>query len=330
VNGELKLFSGRSHDGFAREVANHLGVTLGAVKFEDFANENIKVKFEENVRGRDVFVIQTASPPVNKNLMELLIMIDALKYASAARITAVLPYYPYVRSDKKDQPRISVTARLVADLLETAGADRMLTMNLHAMQIMAFSRVPVDQLDGIPIICDYLAEKELVDFVAVAPDIGRAKLTEAYARRLDLPVAVVDKRRDPDTTRIEIRRVIGEVDGKHVIFLDDEILTGGSIVAAIEALRAHGATRFLAACVHGVFAAGAVTAMRDAGLEELVTTNTLPLRERVPQVSTCSVAPLFADAIRAIHTGSSVSSLFPKSAAWDRTAQIGRTPSKAT
>ncbi len=323
MNDELKIFSGRSHVPFAQEVASHLGVELGAVKFEDFANENIKVKFEENVRGRDVFVIQTSSPPVNKNLVELLIMIDALKYASAARITAVLPYYPYVRSDKKDQPRISVTARLVADLLETAGADRILTMNLHAMQTMAFSRIPVDQLDGIPILCDYLDSKELAGFVAVAPDIGRAKLTEAYARRLDLPVAVVDKRRDPDTSKIDVRRVIGDVDGKHVIFLDDEILTGGSIVAAIQALRTRGATRFLAACVHAVFAGGAVEAMRDVGLEALVTTDTLPLREPIREVSTCSVAPLFADAIRAIHTGSSVSHLFSERSGAHRTTLTG-------
>ncbi len=310
MNGELKLFSGRSHKSFAKAVASHLGVALGAVDFKDFPNQNIMVKFEENVRGRDVFVVQTSCPDVNKHLMELLIMVDALKYASAARITVVLPYYPYVRSDKKDQPRISVTARLVADLLETAGADRVLTMNLHAMQIMAFSRIPVDQLDGIPIICNHLAANDLTDFVAVAPDIGRAKLTEAYARRLDLPVAVVDKRREPESGNIEIRRVIGDVEDKNVIFLDDEILTGGSIVSAIKALRDRGAQRYLAACVHGVLATGAVSAMRAAGLEELVTTDSIPLRARTNQITVCSVAELFAEAIRAIHEGTSVSSLF--------------------
>jgi len=310
MDGELKLFSGRSHESFAEAVAGHLGVELGAVDFKDFPNENIMVKFEENVRGRDIFVVQTSCPDVNKHLMELLIMVDALKYASAARITVVLPYYPYVRSDKKDQPRISVTARLVADLLETAGADRVLTMNLHAMQIMAFSRIPVDQLDGIPIICNYLATKDLTDFVAVAPDIGRAKLTEAYARRLNLAVAVVDKRREPRSGNIEIRRVIGDVEGKNVIFLDDEILTGGSIVSAIKALRDRGAQRYLAACVHGVLAKGAVSAMRAAGLEELVTTDSIPLRARTNQITVCSVAELFAEAIRAIHEATSVSSLF--------------------
>jgi len=310
VNAELKLFAGSSHEEFAGAVAEHLSVELGEVKSETFANENIKVKFEDNVRGRDVFVVQTSSPPVNKHLVELLIMIDALKYASAGRITAVLPYYPYVRSDKKDEPRISVTARLVADLLETAGADRILTMNLHAMQIMAFSRLPVDQLDGVPILCDYLATKDLTDCLAVAPDLGRAKLTEAYARRLDLPVAVVEKHRDPDTGELEIRRVIGDVKGRNVIFLDDEILTGGSIVTATKALRKRGAKRFIAACVHGVLSEGAVRSMREEGLEELVTTDTLPLRERRDQITVCSVAQLFADAILAVHQGTSVSNLF--------------------
>ncbi len=312
VNKELMLFSGRSHPDFANVVAKHLGVELGRVELEDFANENIKAKFKDNVRGRDIFVIQTSCTPVNKHLMELLVMIDALKYASAGRITAVLPYYPYVRSDKKDEPRISVTARLVADLLETAGAERILTMTLHAMQIMAFSRIPVDQLDGIPIICKHLAGRDLTNFVAVAPDIGRAKLTESYARWLELSMAVVDKRRDADTGEIEIRHVIGDVSGKNVIFLDDEILTGGSIVTAIERLRELGAKRFFAACVHGVLAEGAVRSMRGAGLEELVSTDPVPLRKRTDQITVCSVAELFAEAIEAIHTSTSVSRLFAK------------------
>jgi len=308
--GELKIFAGRSHVEFSEEVCKHLGVGLGKVSFKQFSNENIKVKIEENVRECDVFVIQTSCPPVHDHLMELLIMIDALKYASAARITAVLPYYPYVRSDKKDEPRISITARLVADLLETAGANRILTMNLHQMQIMGFSRIPVDQLDGIPILCEYLAQKDLKNFVAVAPDVGRAKVTEAYARRLDLPVVILDKRRYGDSEKAVIRHVIGDVAGKNVIFLDDEILTGGSILEGVNALKERKAKRFMAACVHGVLADDAITKVEQSLLEELVITDTVPLRQSSPKIVVRSVAKLFADAIKAIHTGSSVSELF--------------------
>jgi len=312
IYGGLKIFDGRSHEDFAKEVCRHLRVKLGSVSFVDFSNENIKVKINENVRECDVFVIQTSCPPVHKHLMELLIMIDALKYASAARITAVLPYFPYVRSDKKDEPRISITARLVADLLETAGANRILTMNLHAMQIMGFSRIPVDQLDGIPILCKYLAQKALRNFVAVAPDVGRAKVTEAYAKRLNLPVVILDKRRYGDSEKAVIRHVIGDVRGKNVLFLDDEILTGGSILEGVEVLRneKYGAKRCMAACVHGVLAEGAVSKVKQSALEELVIMNTVPLRQSSPKIVVRSVAKLFADAIKAIHTGSSVSELF--------------------
>lgn len=313
--GELKIFARRSHEDFAQEICRYLGVKLGSVSFVDFSNENIKVKIEENVRECDVFVIQTSCPPVHRHLMELLIMIDALKYASAARITAVLPYFPYVRSDKKDEPRISITARLIADLLETAGANRILTMNLHAMQIMGFSRIPVDQLDGIPILCEYLAQKDLKDFVAVAPDVGRAKVTEAYAKRLDLPVVILDKRRLGDSEKTVIRNVIGDVRGKNVLFFDDEILTGGSILEGVKVLqdKKYGAERFMAACVHGVLAKGAVAKVEQSPLEELVITDTVPLRQRSPKIIVRSVAKLFADAMKAIHTGSSVSELFKES-----------------
>jgi ribose-phosphate pyrophosphokinase len=306
----LKVFAGRSHPGLAAKIAGHLGVELGGVYFKRFANENLKIRIEENVRECDVFVIQTSSSPVHDHLVELLIMIDALKYASAARITAVLPYYPYVRSDKKDEPRISVTARLVADLLQTAGADRILTMNLHAIQIMAFSRIPVDQLDGIPIICDYLAKQDLRGFVAVAPDIGRAKVTEAYARRLNLPVAILDKERAGDTDEVRIRHVIGDVEGKSAIFFDDEILTGGSILAGVKALQERGARRFIAACVHGVLAEPATRRIEESPIERLLITDTIPLPRPSGKIAMCSVAKLFADAIAAIHAGTSVSELF--------------------
>ena len=305
----LKVFSGQSHPEFAKEVCHHLGIDPGKVSFTKFPNENIKVKIEENAREADVFVIQTATPrDLHERLMELFIMIDALKYASARRITAVLPYYPYARSDKKDEPRISITARLIADILETAGAHRILTMNLHAPQIMGFARIPVDQLDAIPIICDYLKEKDLSNFVAVAPDVGRAKVTEAYARRLRLKVTVLDKRREEG--KVVVRHVIGDVEGKDVILFDDEILTGDSILAGVEALKERGAKRFMAAVVHGVLADGTIEKVELSPLEELVITDTLPLRRGSPKITVLSVTQLFAEAIKAIHTGGSVSALF--------------------
>jgi ribose-phosphate pyrophosphokinase len=322
----LKVFAGRSHPRLAAEIARHLGVELGGVYVKRFANENLKIRIEENVRECDVFVIQTSCPPVHDHLVETLIMIDALKYASAARITAVLPYYPYVRSDKKDEPRISVTARLVADLLQTAGADRILTMNLHAMQIMAFSRMPVDQIDGIPIICDYLAKQDLREFVAVAPDIGRAKVTEAYARRLNLPVAILDKERAGDTDEVRIRHVIGDVEGKSAIFFDDEILTGGSILAGLRALQERGAKRFIAACVHGVLADPAMRRIEESPIEQLLITDTVPLPRPSEKIAVCSVAELFAGAIGAIHAGTSVSELFAQQRSRGKVAhrQLGR------
>jgi ribose-phosphate pyrophosphokinase len=310
MEGRLKVFAGQSNPALAREICSYLDVALGNVTFTQFSNENIKVKIEENVRETDVFVVQTSCSPVSDHLMELLIMIDALKYASAARITAVLPYYPYVRSDKKDEPRISITARLVADLLETAGASRVLTMNLHAEQIIGFSRIPVDQLLAIPIICDYFSKKDLSNFVAVAPDVGRAKTTEHYARRLDLPMAILDKRRIGDDEHAVIRHVIGDVEGKDVMLLDDEILTGGSILEGIRALKERGARRVLAGCVHGVLSGNAVPDIEASPIEELVVTNTIPLKRESSKVTVLSVARLFADAIRAIHEGSSVSTLF--------------------
>ncbi len=307
---ELKVFAGRSHPDLAKAICDHLGIKLGQVSFTDFPNNNIKVKIEENVRECDVFVIQTATPQdLHDHFMELLILIDALKYASAKRITAVIPYYFYVRSDKKDEPRISITARLVADLLEAAGANRILTMSLHAPQTMGFARIPVDQLDGTQILCEALAQKDLKDFVAVAPDMGRAKLTEHYARRLGLPVAVLGKRRIEEGKPPVIRYLIGEVEGKNVLFFDDEILTGSTILEGIKFLKDKGAERFLAACVHGVLGDDAVSKIEQSELEELWVTDTLSPKKS-SKIQVCSVAELFAEAIKRIHTGGSVSGLF--------------------
>jgi ribose-phosphate pyrophosphokinase len=309
----LKVFSGTSHPELAQEICDHLDIELGKVSFKRFSNENIKVKIEENVREDDVFVIQTSCPPVNDNLVELLIMIDALKYASAGRITAVLPYYPYVRSDKKDEPRISITARLVADLLETAGADRILTMTLHSPQIVGFSRIPVDQLLATAIISDYFQWKDLTDFVVVSPDVGRAKGAEIYARRLDLPMVIVDKRRYSDDEKAKALYVIGEVEGKNLMIFDDEILTGGSMLESVSALRERGAERILAGCTHGVFSGDSIARIEDSPLEELVVTNTIPQRHKSSKITVLSVAHLFAEAIKAIHRGDSVSKLFDHS-----------------
>jgi len=312
----MMIFSGRSNPQLAEEICSHLGMSLSKASFTTFSNENIKVKIEENVREADVFVVQTSCPPVHDHLMELLIMIDALKYASAARITAVLPYYPYVLSDKKDEPRISITARLVADLLATAGANRILTMNLHSAQIMGFSRVPIDQLTGIPTICDYFERKGISDFVAAAPDIGRAKVTEKYSQRLGLRMVVLDKRRRADDEKAYIEHIIGDVDGHDVVFFDDEVKTGGSLLIGAEALKEQGAKRILIGCVHGVLTGDAAQKIQDSEIEELVITNTLPLspEKRTPKITQLSVAPLFGEAIKAIHRGESVSRLFSKQA----------------
>lgn len=309
----LKVFGGRSHPELVSEICRKLSIEPGRVSFTDFSNDNIKVKIAETVRGGDVFVVQTSCLPVNEGLVELLIMIDALKYASADRITAVLPYYPYVRSDKKDEPRISITARLVADLLEAAGANRILTMKLHSPQIMGFSRIPMDQLLATSIICDYFARKNLADFVVVAPDVGRAKEAETYASRLDLPMAILDKKREKgDVEAVRAMKLIGDVRGKNVLIFDDEVLSGGTILKGAAKLMEEGAKRILLGVTHGVLSGDAPQRIEDSLIEELVITNTLPLlpEKAVSKITVLSVAKIFADAIMAIHTGGSVGRLF--------------------
>ena len=226
---------------------------LLAARLSGRPNDTIKVKIEENVREDDVFVIQTSAPPVNHHFVELLLLIDALKYASSRRITAVLPYYPYVRSDKKDEPRISISARLVADLLQAAGADRILTITLHSPQIVAFSRIPVDQLWATSLLCNFMRMKDLSNAVVVSPDVGSADEASAYARRLGLPMAIMDKRRHADDEKAEIKNMIGEVEGRDALLFDDEVLTGGSMMESIQVLKERGVRRILAGCTHGVF-----------------------------------------------------------------------------
>ncbi len=308
----LKIMSGSSNPELAGEICAYLDCPPGRVSFERTPNDTIKVRVEENVREDDVFVIQTSCSPVNDHVIELLLLIDALKYASARRITAVLPYYPYVRSDKKDEPRISISARLVADLLETAGANRILTMTLHSPQIAAFSRIPVDQLWATNLICDHLLQtKDLGRAVVVSPDVGSATEASFYAHRLDLPLAIMDKRRHADDEMAEILTVIGDIDGRDALIFDDEVLTGGSMMEAIRLLKERGAKRIMAGCTHGVFSGDALARIDDSPVEVFVKTNTIPLPpgQTSPKIETISVARLFGDAIKAIHHGESVSRL---------------------
>ena len=309
----LKVFAGNSNQELATGICQSLGIEGGAIEFVSFSNENVKVKICENVRGCDVFLIQTSCPPVNDHLMELLIALDALKYASAGRITAVLPYFPYALSDNKDEPRISVAARLVADLLVEAGADRILTMTLHSPQVVGFCRIPVDQLSGVPIICRHFADRlDLSHCVAAAPDISRAKVTEAYARQLGLPLVVIDNRISPEG-EMRVHGVIGTVENRDVLLFDDEIITGESILDGAGAVLARGARSVHAGCVHGTLAPGAVARIIESELESLVVTDTIPqARQRTghTRFGVVSVADHFADAIRAIHEETSISALF--------------------
>jgi len=310
----MKIFCGRSNPELAREICTYLGIELGRCIVHKFKNDNTFVRIEENVREKDVFVIQTSAIPVNDYLMELLIMIDALKHASASRVTAVLPYYPYARSDKKDQPRISITARLVADLLETSGADRVLTMNLHSEQIQGFFRIPVDQLLASPILCDYFSKKGLENFIIVAPDAGSAKRAEKYALTLGLPMAVLDKRRDPLNDTVEIFHIIGDVKGKDAIVFDDEIATGGSMIETANALIEQGARDLYAGAAHAVLCGDAPRKLQESPYKQIVVTNSLPVEgdKQIKKIKVLSVAPLFGEAIKRIHEGKSVSELLRK------------------
>ena len=320
----LKVFSGNSNPALAQEICDYLDIQPGKISFNKFSNENIKVKIEENVRGDDVYVVQTASPPVNEGLVELLIMVDALKYASAGRITAVLPYYFYGRSDKKDEPRISIAARLVADLLETAGADRILTMTLHSPQIVGFSRIPVDQLLATSLICGYFERKNLENTVVVATDVGRAKEAEIYAKRLRLAMAIIDKRRYADDEKAQAANIIGDVEGKNALIFDDEILSGGSIIEAVRILKEYGALSIMAGCTHGIFSGEAVSKIEASPIEEFVVTNTLPFpkEKRIPKIRVLSVARLFGNATKAIHLGDSVSKLFDDGFGYDQLSLV--------
>lgn len=311
MNARIKIFAGTSHPDLAQAICDCLDLPLSKSETVRFSNENLMVKIQENVRECDVFYIQTSAAPVHEAIMETLIAIDALKHSSAARVTAVLPYYFYARSDKKDRPRISITARLMADLLQTAGADRVLTMDLHSPQIQGFFRVPVDQLVAAPILCAHLRCEDLTDHVLVAGDVGEAKELGRFANLLHLPVAIVDKRRYGDDDKAVATNLIGEVAGKHAIIVDDEIATGGTIIEATNFLMERGALSVRVMATHAVLSGPAIERINRSVISSVLVTDTIPLQgKQSDKVKVLSVAPVFAKAIRRIHDGDSVSDLF--------------------
>lgn len=307
----LILFSGNANRALSQEIADYLGVPMGEAEVSRFADGEILVQIFENVRGADVFVIQPTCRPVNENLMELLVIIDALKRASAWRITAVMPYYGYGRQDRKVQPRVPITARLVADLLTAAGVHRVLTMDLHAGQIQGFFTTPVDHLFAAPVLLQYFQDRMLGDAVVVSPDAGGVERARAFAKRLDTSLAFIDKRRT-GPNEAKVMHIVGEVDGRDVIIVDDMIDTGGTITQAVPALLEKGAKRIFASCTHPVLSGQAVERIEGSALEEVVITNTIPLPKGRPskKLTVLSVAPLLGEAISRIHKEESVSRLF--------------------
>jgi ribose-phosphate pyrophosphokinase len=310
--GELKIFSGSAHPELAREIATFLGVHPGQARLRRFPDTEVSFQIEENIRGTDVFVVQPTCAPVDQHLVELLIMIDAFRRSSAARITAVLPYYGYARQDRKDKPRVPISAKLVANVLSAAGTNRVLTMDLHKAQIQGFFDIPVDHLFAAPVIIDYLAKLDHPKLTLVSPDAGGAERARAYAKRLNAELAIIDKRRSEDGTA-EVMNVIGDVEGRTCIIQDDIIDTAGTITKAAGALRASGAERVLACAVHGVLSGKAVDRIDRSPIDKLIVTNTIPLSAASAgseKVVVLSVARLLGQAMKSIHEETSVSSLF--------------------
>lgn len=307
---EIVLFSGSAHPALADRICNHLGVPRSGVDIKRFSNDCLQAQLLANCRQRDVFIVQPLVPPTQEHLMELLLMIDAARGASAAKVTAVIPYYAYARSDKKDASRISLGGRLVADMLATAGADRVITMALHASQVHGFFSTPVDHLTGIGVLADHFRAQDLGDAVVVSPDFGNAKTATQFARLLGLPVAAGSKKRLSDD-KVVIDTIVGDVAGKRAIVLDDEISTGGSVIELMDRLAEQGCTSADVACTHGLFVGKAVERLSTHPLiREVVTTDTVPTPTDWPQLQVRSVSTLFAQAIARIHAGESVSSLF--------------------
>ncbi|MCE2463278.1 MAG: ribose-phosphate pyrophosphokinase [Dehalococcoidia bacterium] len=309
---ELRVFSGNAHPQLAHAVCDYLNIPPGKVEVFKFNNDNTFVRIQENIRQRDVFIIQPTCAPVNDHLMELLIMIDAAKRASAGRVTAVVPYYGYGRTDKKDQPRVPITARLVADLLTAAGADRLLTIDLHAGQIQGFFNIPVDELTALAILSHYFRDKALENPVVVATDIGISKRARDMAERLQAPLAIIEKRRIGNNDNTESLNIIGDVEGMTALTFDDEVDTGGSLLSAVGALNERGVKSVYACATHPVLSRNAAQRMVDSPIKELVVADTIPLSEdkRNGTITVLSVAPMLGEAIRRIHEGLSVGEMF--------------------
>ena len=314
LGDEMGLFSGRASSRLGEDMAEYLGIPLGNIEVKSFSDKEVYVKINENVRGKDIFLIQSTCPPVNENLMELLIMIDAFQRASAQRITAVIPYYGYARQDRKDQPRVPITAKLVANLITVAGADRVLTIDLHAAQIQGFFDIKVDHLFAAPIFIDYFKEKHFDDLVVLSPDVGGVRRARAYARRLNASLAIVDKRRSL-ANEAQVLHIVGEVKGKHILIVDDMVDTGGTMIAAMEVLKEKGAGEIYSSCTHPVLSGGACEKIERSSLKELVVTDSIPLENnkkvsKMSKIRVLSVTSLLGEAIRRIHENRSVSSLF--------------------
>lgn len=312
ASGQLKLFLGSAHPALGKEIAEFLGVPIGQAKLRRFPDSEVSFQIEENIRGTDVFIVQSTCSPVDQNLIELCVMIDAFRRSSALRITAVIPYYGYARQDRKDKPRVPISAKLVANLLSAAGANRVLTMDLHKPQIQGFFDIPVDHLFAAPVVIDYLSRLNESELTLVSPDAGGAERARAYAKRLGADLAIVDKRRSDDGTT-EVMNVVGEVEGRVCIIQDDIVDTAGTLCSAVQALADTGARRVLACAVHGVLSGSALERVEKSPLEELIVTNTIPLesaRERSDKLHVLSVATLLGNAIKNIHEETSVSSLF--------------------
>jgi ribose-phosphate pyrophosphokinase len=308
---EFSIYSGNANRPLAEDICRYLHTRMGEADVFQFQNENIFVRILENVREQDVFLVQPTCRPVNHSIMELLIMIDAFKRASAGRITAVMPYYAYGRSDKKDQPRVPITARLVADMLTVAGADRVLTMDLHQGQIQGFFSIPVDELTAVDMLAKYVTGLDLEDVVVVS-ELGFAKKARSFAERLQAPLAIVEKRRVGNDDQAELKNVIGEVEGKTAVIIDDEINTGGSLIETVNALISEGARAVYSAATHGIFSGSAIDRINASALKQVVVTDTIPLPDGTEsdKIEVLSVAPLFGEAIRRIHRGESVGALF--------------------
>lgn len=317
---EMRIFAGNGNPALAQLISNRVGVPLGDATIVKFSNENIFVKLNESVREKDVFVVQSLSTPnLSDRIMELLILLDACKRASAGRVTAVIPYYAYGRTDKKDQPRVPITARLLADMIQAAGAHQVLTIDLHAGQIQGFFSIPTDELTAMNLLVRYWADKGWDDVIVVSPDVGFAKRARNFAEAIGAPLAIAEKRRvqhlgrrDDNHSSPEILNLIGDVQGKRCLIVDDEIATGGSIMEVVHLLQREGAREIYACCVHAVFAANAAERLKNSGIVEIVTTDTLPLPadKRWPGLTVLSVSPLIAEVIQRIHSGVSVDTIF--------------------